>query len=182
MDLSTLDWGAIATILAAGVAWLISREWRAQKRSEILSNIAKEAYAQRITAKDSINNLGILIFDIVRHQNSFYSQAETKIRVENLLRKYSSDVDILVTNLDILAKNKSDEKIAIVIPKILQVRSNIRKLMLNIYGNYISSKQLTLKQENDFIKQMVAELKNFEDIIDSTELGALLVKYILHTK
>lgn len=182
MFICTWDWGAIATILTAGVAWLISREWRVQKRSEILSNIAKEAYTQRITTRDSMNSLNIMIFDIVRHQNSLYSQDETKIQAEELLKKYSLDVDSLVTNLDILAKNKGDKKIAIIVPEILEIRSNIRKLILDVYGNYISAKQTTLNQENDFIAQMFVELKKFENIIDSTELCSLLIKYILHTK
>lgn len=41
MDISNWDWGATATLIAAGVAWLISKEWKTQKSSEVIANEAQ---------------------------------------------------------------------------------------------------------------------------------------------
>lgn len=41
MDISNWDWGATATLIAAGVAWLISKEWKTQKSSEVIASEAQ---------------------------------------------------------------------------------------------------------------------------------------------
>lgn len=41
MDTFNWDWGATATIIAAGVAWLISKEWKTHKSSEVIANEAR---------------------------------------------------------------------------------------------------------------------------------------------
>lgn len=48
MEVCSWDWGAIATFIGAGIAsitaWLISKQWRDQKGSEVIANEAKSLF------------------------------------------------------------------------------------------------------------------------------------------
>lgn len=189
MDVCSWDWGAIAgfmgagaTIYAAHVALSISNQWKVQKRSEIISDMAKKAYEKRISTNEAIGKVYIATYSLIHKNNIGYTAEQQKELLQNSFKEFSSHINSLSSELDIISKYKKNESIKNNIDTIQKDRDKISNLLLDIHGTYLCSHQLTLEQENNFSMQLFDITENIKNTINSEKLDSELISYILHHK
>ncbi len=189
MDVCSWDWGAIAgftgagaTIYAAHVALSISNQWKVQKRSEIISDIAKKAYEKRISTNEAIGKVYIATYSLIHNNNIGYTADQQKQLLESSFKDFSSHINSLASELDIISKYKKNESMKNNIIMIQKHRDRFSKLLLDIHGTYLCSNQLTLEEENNFAKELLDITENIKNTINSEKLDCELINYILHHK
>ena len=97
MDVCSLDWGAISTIIGAGIAsataLYISRQWRDQKGSEVIANEAKSLFYDVCEHRKHIDY--ILNYEVTKN-----GLIKAVVGIENLIITINDKISFLYENID----------------------------------------------------------------------------------
>lgn len=189
--MESLDWSAIgsfvgagATIYAAHIALSISNQWRTQKRSEIVSEIARKAYKQRIFYKDKIQEVYSKILGILANEN--FKKDEEK-QTSQLKRLVDSMGELtianteLISDLGIISKYYSNTNIENTITSLNQERQALDMLIFKVLSIRTNDQELSSDQHNEISKSIFEKTKDMKKIVDDPSLEQDLINYILHT-
>lgn len=180
MDAYSLDWGAIATFSGAIVALYISRQWRYEKRSELLANKAQIIIGEKERLITLFNRY---VRQIVYCINDQYLERDRYRELDRLDDKYH-DLKRLILEIDetynLLYKYRitdKDTKIA------YEKYKEFSKRFDDLYGyKKISSKlrQSEIRDKDNFYKSIGEINDDFDKLINLIE--ADLINYIFHNK
>ncbi|WP_163120864.1 hypothetical protein [Acinetobacter portensis] len=158
------DWGAIgnftvagATIFAAYKAVSISDQWRIQKRSEIVSEIAKKAYKGKIVYQDKIKNLYPKILTILGDKDFNDNKEKRDFRMDNLVSamKELTEAHIeLISDLGIISKYYSNESIESTINNLILERKELDVVIFKVLSIATNQKQLSAEEHNEISKRL----------------------------
>lgn len=190
MDMSTYDWGAIAgflgagaTIYAAHIALLISNQWRIQKRSEIISEIANKAYKQKIICIDKTANLYHKVILKIDFNKSKYDDENIKLSMDEVSKamdELNIAKDELITNLDIIAKFYSNKEITNTIKNLNDKKEEFYIIIIEMLIEMSNKSEIDIDQKNKFNKDLFIKSSKIYEILESHDLEKCLINYILH--
>lgn len=191
MEVYSWDWGAIgnftvagATIFAAYKAVSISDQWRIQKRSEIVSEIAKKAYKGKIVYQDKIKNLYPKILTILGDKDFNDNKEKRDFRMDNLVSamKELTEAHIeLISDLGIISKYYSNESIESTINNLILERKELDVLIFKVLSIATNQKQLSDEEHNEISKGLFDKTNKMKKIVDLPNFEQSLINYILHT-
>lgn len=174
------DWAAIAGILGAGatliaawVAWIISEQWRNQKRSEILATLANKIYKDM----ENISNL------YLRYNKSMVESLLNKEEQPRLFNLYIQLVEANLTLNDNLKLIYLYKKSDIQTNEMYKKYEKFYKKYENEYGyNSVISTINTSRNINQdkILKDAGNTYGEFNEIFDSVQNE--IIKYIFHEK
>lgn len=176
--------GAGATIYAAHIALSISNQWRTQKRSEIVSEIARKAYKQRIFYKDKIKELYPQILSILASKNFKEDEEKQKSQLKKLvdaMRELTVANTELISDLGIISKYYSNENIDHTISSLNQERQALDMLIFKVLSIKTNDQELSSDQHNEISKSIFEKTEQMKKIVDAPSLEQDLINYILHT-
>lgn len=191
MEISTWDWGAIgsfvgagATIYAARIALSISNQWRTQKRSEIVSEIAKKAYKQRIVYKEKIQDLYPEILKILSNKKFTEDEKKQNLQLKKLVDAMS-ELTItnteLISDLGIISKYYSNKHIEKTIINLNKERQALDILIFKVLSIRTNDQELSSDEHNKLSRKIFEKTEDMKKVVDSFELEQHLINYILHT-
>lgn len=176
MGVCSWDWGAlgsilgaIATFTGAGVALYISKSWRDQKGSDVLSEISKETYKQILAHRGIQDYIDIEII------NKLNKKSEINIDKFNTYLKESRVTNKKIRkNLAMINQYKKLNYLESSIRFLEEYEIEINDVRINILKNEISIK------EYEYYK-LINDLRiRFDETIDKIKTD--LIKYIFHKK
>lgn len=176
--------GAGATIYAAHIALSISNQWRTQKRSEIVSEIARKAYKQRIFYKDKIKELYSQILSILANKNFKDDEEKQKSQLKKLvdaMGELTVANTELISDLGIISKYYSNENIDHTISSLNQERQALDMLIFKVLSIRTNDQKLSSDQHNEISKSIFEKTEQMKKIVDAPSLEQDLINYILHT-
>ncbi len=180
MEIYSLDWGAIATFTGAGVALYISKEWRYEKRSELLANKAQIIIDKKERLIDQFNRY---IKQIILCINDQYLEMDRYRELDRLEDKYydlKRSNSIIDETYNLIYKYRikdKDTKIA------YEKYKEFSKKFDTLYGYREVSTNLRQGKirDKDSIYHSISEIHNeFDQLIDLIESD--LINYIFHNK
>ncbi|MBO8214191.1 hypothetical protein [Acinetobacter nosocomialis] len=191
MEISTWDWGAIgsfagagATIYAARIALSISNQWRTQKRSEIVSEIAKKAYKQRIVYKEKIQDLYPEILKILSNKKFTEDEKKQSLQLKRLVDAMS-ELTItnteLISDLGIISKYYSNKHLEKTIINLNKERQALDMLIFKVLSIRTNDQELSSDEYNKLSRKIFEKTEDMKKIVDSFDLEQHLINYILHT-
>lgn len=191
IEVYSWDWGAIgnftvagATIFAAYKAVSISDQWRIQKRSEIVSEIAKKAYKGKIVYQDKIKNLYPKILTILGDKDFNDNKEKRDFRMDNLVSamKELTEAHIeLISDLGIISKYYSNESIESTINNLILERKELDVVIFKVLSIATNQKQLSAEEHNEISKRLFDKTNKMKKIVDLPNFEQSLINYILHT-
>jgi len=180
MDAYSLDWGAIATFSGAIVALYISRQWRYEKRSELLANKAQII----IDKKERLISLfHRYVKQIVYCINDEYLERDRYRQLDRLddgyhyLKRLNLEIDETYNLIYKYRIKDKDTKIA------YEQYKEFSKKFDDLYGyRKISSKlrQGEIRDKDNFYKSISEINDEFDKLFNLIE--ADLINYIFHNK
>lgn len=169
MDVCSWDWGAITTITGAGIAsataWYISKQWRDQKGSEVISNEAKLI----------INDLNVIYETAHKLQDLFLANKIEELKDQvKLFVQQRNEIDskmLLFNTLVEVGFNKKDIKSEV-------YKSNHLQISFSLQGdiNHLIESTDNFRYENQGL--VIERRGQYQDF--NTEMKNYLATYALY--
>lgn len=194
MEVCNWDWGAIATLIGAGIAsttaWCISNEWRNQKGSEVIANECKLILldlnkflmdiellfkmstneGEELLVQTTINQL---TNDIIKIENHLQSVRDLLKNKEVNFGDFIMDVyvDIRRGLVDYISLYKNKDKLINEFPKgeVELDNGDIELILVNIYFSEVEKVHAKISSRIDYVKQEIIPFIMYDKVLKKSK-------------